>query len=123
IRSLTASSPLSPTLALCFFCCSYRFLPYLHSFPTRRSSDLLARRNSGRGARDGGGGVGRRGTSVGPGRRTRGVGLHRALPVDAQDRKSTRLNSSHVKISYAVFCLKKKNRITHSHPTIYYLGS
>src|SRR5690606_41196446 len=28
------------------------------------------------------------------------------------DRKSTRLNSSHVKISYAVFCLKKKNRYT-----------
>src|SRR5690606_40445196 len=28
--------------------------------------------------------------------------------VAAQDRKSTRLNSSHVKISYAVFCLKKK---------------
>src|SRR5690606_14641513 len=27
-----------------------------------------------------------------------------------KDRKSTRLNSSHVKISYAVFCLKKKNR-------------
>src|SRR5690606_42057004 len=27
------------------------------------------------------------------------------------DRKSTRLNSSHVKISYAVFCLKKKNRL------------
>src|SRR5690606_40393478 len=27
---------------------------------------------------------------------------------DAADRKSTRLNSSHVKISYAVFCLKKK---------------
>src|SRR5690606_40394948 len=26
-----------------------------------------------------------------------------------KDRKSTRLNSSHVKISYAVFCLKKKN--------------
>src|SRR5690606_40402933 len=26
-----------------------------------------------------------------------------------EDRKSTRLNSSHVKISYAVFCLKKKN--------------
>src|SRR5690606_40496172 len=30
-----------------------------------------------------------------------------------QDRKSTRLNSSHVKISYAVFCLKKKNRNRH----------
>src|SRR5690606_41822960 len=29
--------------------------------------------------------------------------------VDDLDRKSTRLNSSHVKISYAVFCLKKKN--------------
>src|SRR5699024_8466397 len=28
-----------------------------------------------------------------------------------QDRKSTRLNSSHVSISYAVFCLKKKNNI------------
>src|SRR5690606_39549252 len=28
------------------------------------------------------------------------------------DRKSTRLNSSHVKISYAVFCLKKKSNIT-----------
>src|SRR5690606_41647159 len=28
--------------------------------------------------------------------------------VGGQDRKSTRLNSSHVKISYAVFCLKKK---------------
>src|SRR3989442_13585963 len=27
---------------------------------------------------------------------------------DARDRKSTRLNSSHVRISYAVFCLKKK---------------
>src|SRR5690349_23119610 len=28
------------------------------------------------------------------------------------DRKSTRLNSSHVEISYAVFCLKKKKRVT-----------
>src|SRR5690606_40376272 len=31
------------------------------------------------------------------------------LIVGSEDRKSTRLNSSHVKISYAVFCLKKKN--------------
>src|SRR5690606_1995908 len=30
------------------------------------------------------------------------------FPRNAVDRKSTRLNSSHVKISYAVFCLKKK---------------
>src|SRR6266496_5911446 len=29
---------------------------------------------------------------------------------DERDRKSTRLNSSHVEISYAVFCLKKKTR-------------
>src|SRR5436305_10316530 len=29
----------------------------------------------------------------------------------AQDRKSTRLNSSHVRISYAVFCLKKKKLV------------
>src|SRR5690606_40829696 len=29
---------------------------------------------------------------------------------EAKDRKSTRLNSSHVKISYAVFCLKKKKK-------------
>src|SRR5690625_5868097 len=33
-----------------------------------------------------------------------------AHQVGAQDRKSTRLNSSHVAISYAVFCLKKKNK-------------
>src|SRR5256886_5226541 len=30
------------------------------------------------------------------------------------DRKSTRLNSSHSQISYAVFCLKKKNKTSHS---------
>src|SRR5256885_13071700 len=33
-------------------------------------------------------------------------------PVDTEDRKSTRLNSSHLVISYAVFCLKKKNTST-----------
>src|SRR3712207_7457844 len=33
----------------------------------------------------------------------------RALPRARRDRKSTRLNSSHANISYAVFCLKKKN--------------
>src|SRR3712207_8657438 len=31
--------------------------------------------------------------------------------VEAEDRKSTRLNSSHANISYAVFCLKKKKKI------------
>src|SRR5436309_4459946 len=34
----------------------------------------------------------------------------RRADADIQDRKSTRLNSSHVKISYAVFCLKKKKK-------------
>src|SRR3712207_7237047 len=32
-------------------------------------------------------------------------------PLPFPDRKSTRLNSSHANISYAVFCLKKKNKI------------
>src|SRR5690606_41220507 len=45
------------------------------------------------------------------------LGPHRSLAEGRcdgrQDRKSTRLNSSHVKISYAVFCLKKK-KITYS---------
>src|SRR5689334_24459820 len=35
----------------------------------------------------------------------------RGRPRGGQDRKSTRLNSSHSSISYAVFCLKKKNLI------------
>src|SRR5690606_40987738 len=34
-----------------------------------------------------------------------------ALQQLSEDRKSTRLNSSHVKISYAVFCLKKKKKL------------
>src|SRR5690606_42086615 len=37
--------------------------------------------------------------------------LFSAFLMESVDRKSTRLNSSHVKISYAVFCLKKKNQI------------
>src|SRR3712207_8140632 len=40
--------------------------------------------------------------------------LHRRLRP--QDRKSTRLNSSHANISYAVFCLKKKKQIQHTQP-------
>src|SRR5215203_5555492 len=42
----------------------------------------------------------------GPGVRVRHPGLPR--PAPPRDRKSTRLNSSHANISYAVFCLKKK---------------
>src|SRR5690349_24110869 len=50
-------------------------------------------------------------------RRGKRLSLHRAgrhHPYESsdrhQDRKSTRLNSSHVEISYAVFCLKKKKK-------------
>src|SRR5205814_9354687 len=39
----------------------------------------------------------------------------RPLHARCQDRKSTRLNSSHLGISYAVFCLKKKKKNTHKH--------
>src|SRR5207253_10020654 len=38
--------------------------------------------------------------------------------IDCGDRKSTRLNSSHVAISYAVFCLKKKKTASPPHFTI-----
>src|SRR5436305_13234216 len=41
-------------------------------------------------------------------RQSAGESRHRADDVSGLDRKSTRLNSSHVRISYAVFCLKKK---------------
>src|SRR5699024_12661950 len=75
---------------------------YLHSFPTRRSSDLVA------------------GADVlvrigGLGNLEFGALDKNAIVLDltgarwsGRDRKSTRLNSSHVSISYAVFCLKKK---------------
>src|SRR5437868_10787850 len=51
--------------------------------------------------------------------------------AESEDRKSTRLNSSHVSISYAVFCLKKKKQIRHpinndtilNHHIYYYLDS
>src|SRR2546427_7961775 len=46
----------------------------------------------------------RRRTSGGPRRSA-------SAPPRARDRKSTRLNSSHSQISYAVFCLKKKKKI------------
>src|SRR5438132_4349124 len=66
----------------------------LLSFPTRRSSDLdPPPRRPGTRAR-GGGGVDLRSDA--------------GLRPDQRDRKSTRLNSSHTVISYAVFCLKRK---------------
>src|SRR5207253_8941517 len=84
--------------------------PHLHSFPTRRSSDLPRLPvDVGRDAAAGG-----RGLDVFPERACR-AGEADARVCDLGDgavvlgdRKSTRLNSSHVAISYAVFCLKKK---------------
>src|SRR5947209_9109163 len=73
---------------------------YLHSFPTRRSSDLSKSWD---------------GSICASTRTKRWTRSSRRLPSirnqprpDGKDRKSTRLNSSHANISYAVFCLKKK---------------
>src|SRR5690606_41623232 len=102
----------------------YRGPPrYLPSFPTRRSSDLatietlagLAREIA---ARDGAITAAAFRDVTGLGRKRAiqileffdRVGLLRRVGDRHLDRKSTRLNSSHVKISYAVFCLKKKNK-------------
>src|SRR5438874_6583763 len=45
-----------------------------------------------------------------PSRRKRSAANLGNWPAPVRDRKSTRLNSSHVEISYAVFCLKKKKK-------------
>src|SRR5437763_6154241 len=74
----------------------------LHSFPTRRSSDL-------RGMSDTESRVHL--PVVGP---TVDAAPRRRHPPWIRDRKSTRLNSSHRCISYAVFCLKKKKKTTQS---------
>src|SRR5205085_11818289 len=81
--------------------------PTLHSFPTRRSSDLSKATATDAVARGHDVTCVTRGQSgdVPPGARR----YVAALPArHARDRKSTRLNSSHSQISYAVFCLKKK---------------
>src|SRR5439155_21153874 len=93
-----------------FFYCS---LPHrnLHSFPTRRSSDLhfvqrgLATVNHFRIVTV----LGQRRGDL-PGNRNFIFNNQDPHGCIGKDRKSTRLNSSHVASSYAVFCLKKKNR-------------
>src|SRR3712207_7455095 len=45
--------------------------------------------------------------------------INAAARMNGLDRKSTRLNSSHANISYAVFCLKKKTTTHHTQPPIY----
>src|SRR5439155_21017807 len=104
----------APLFVLTFFFSSAGLPRNLHSFPTRRSSDLARRGLRVRGRR----GLRVRRTDVlaarqgrPPVRRhhpPRRLRLHRRLRRAGEDRKSTRLNSSHVAISYAVFCLKKK---------------
>src|SRR5690348_18018354 len=49
-----------------------------------------------------------RGGRLGVGEAAHQIGHERSTALVARDRKSTRLNSSHPSISYAVFCLKKK---------------
>src|SRR5947199_6268711 len=79
----------------------------LHSFPTRRSSDLLTGLCSS--------------CSAATAWSRFAIGLTaspRRLKSEAicsSDRKSTRLNSSHLGISYAVFCLKKKSALDPVH--------
>src|SRR5439155_20035701 len=86
----------------------------LHSFPTRRSSDLAGQPPKDEVVEAG---VIRRcfeaqrpgGPAQSDLRRFGGFDAQvRIADVECRDRKSTRLNSSHVAISYAVFCLKKK---------------
>src|SRR5438132_10841272 len=83
----------------------------LHSFPTRRSSDLATRW---RFPKPGKPNTMQHGNSDRSYNDSSNTKMRSALPLACKasggDRKSTRLNSSHTVISYAVFCLKKKNR-------------
>src|SRR5438876_3959815 len=81
--------------------------PPLHSFPTRRSSDLLVGKQPKNRARNFLGlAAAFQGRRLGDARHPAGI----AASPSRRDRKSTRLNSSHPSISYAVFCLKKKKK-------------
>src|SRR5690606_41675220 len=75
---------------------SYRPRRNLHSFPTRRSSDLYQLHHH------------HQNSMQQQQKQPQANGTESKASSVASDRKSTRLNSSHVKISYAVFCLKKK---------------
>src|SRR5690606_42114137 len=91
---------------------------HLPASPTRRSSDLPAAHGALGGTHLRGHGV--QGAVVHGAvqvaeqdhvlQRLAGDGLAQRVGAPVANRKSTRLNSSHVKSSYAVFCLKKKNR-------------
>src|SRR5690242_21486808 len=88
-------------LLFSFFFLMIRRPPRSTLFPSRRSSDLAVRFEDDE-----------VGVHVHPAVRAFGGDvLHLAAAVHI-DRKSTRLNSSHMSISYAVFCLKKKKKKT-----------
>src|SRR5699024_12349344 len=101
-------------------CLRSLLLLILHSLPTRRSSDLLSgdfpRPLPGwkiQGARSGTPGICCLCHGERPDRRSdiyTPVFCWSVSLLFSRDRKSTRLNSSHVSISYAVFCLKKKRQ-------------
>src|SRR5207253_9433502 len=105
-----------------FFLLCYVHLQHLHSFPTRRSSDLKTFMNIGPRldfALNKNNTLSIRYNLNATDLKKQGIGgfalASRAFDYSdrlhiLQDRKSTRLNSSHVAISYAVFCLKKKNK-------------
>src|SRR5262245_66149191 len=84
------------TSALYFLSYCYAHHRDLHSFPTRRSSDLPWRHFDLH-------------APVASVDRTRDP-ARQHIGIAFGDRKSTRLNSSHLGISYAVFCLKKKRK-------------
>src|SRR5438045_9576451 len=103
-----------PSLPVFLFTCTGDHR-HLHSFPTRRSSDLEHGVDQGDEGQEGdehGGDVDGQADAVG------GAGGGGVDDVGVLiDRKSTRLNSSHLGISYAVFCLKKKKTNTHTNMT------
>src|SRR3712207_7534495 len=65
----------------------------------------------------------RRSLPAAPARDARGRSPAATDRASARDRKSTRLNSSHANISYAVFCLKKNNTSAHHSSAPYLLLS
>src|SRR5437660_7195242 len=79
-----------------------------HSFPTRRSSDLLPDGKLNPIMAE----ARARGVIFAVGHGAGSFWFRNAVPAVKQglDRKSTRLNSSHAAISYAVFCLQKKKQ-------------
>src|SRR5207253_3557538 len=101
----TSSVPPPPTSTLFPYTTLFRSLGRLDTDRRRRHPLTLRRGNRGERERGERGGRQRedRGGKTAP-HRTAG------LAVSRTDRKSTRLNSSHVAISYAVFCLKKKKK-------------